>query len=225
MPQNSENQRLFDEAVAHLSKKEYKLGIEALSAIREKGFVSADLEANLGHALVEVGQIGPGIQHLMNAVALDRFSFENRSDLLLAQSKVEGGLGQSSSHPSEIASQISSYIRPAESLALSSVLLLTLIGLFLLKKLQKSLAIGLSAALSLFLILSAFSSLSRSIYIVAKDSEIRMSPLESAEVSQSLKAGTRLRVLRTSGQFSEVERANSFNRAWIKSDSLFVSPY
>lgn len=224
MAQNQEFEASFQEALKLFQQKSYREGIDRLLDIRAKGFVSANLENNLGRAFCEGGQIGQCVEHLTYAVALNRFDANYRRDLQTAQARVDSGFGQPSTHPSETANTISSYLRPEESFSVASLLILTLIALKLLKNISKRIQFSLASIILLICALSIFSLMGSSIAVVTKDAELRLNPLESADSVQTLKSGTRLQILKVSGNFVEVERTNAF-RGWIKNDTIVKSPY
>jgi len=224
MAQEQSAQALFDEAIVLLNKNAWKDAIDKLLEVRARGLVSADLENNLGRAFCEGGQSGPCIEHLTNAIALDRWNQNYRNDLAVAQSKIESGLGQPFNHPAENAHQFASYIRPIEFLSLSSFTLIIILALYFLKKLTRK-YLYLLGSLSLSLLaLSIFSLMSAKIAIVKIDADLKFGPLESADTVQVLKSGTRLRFIRESGPYVEVERTNSF-RGWLKSEAITKSPF
>jgi hypothetical protein len=153
-------------------------------------------------------------------VALDRGNSSFRDDLELAQSKINGGLGQPMSHPSEWAWKVASYARPNEILGVASLLLLVFLSFKYIRKpmtrLQHVLAlalIGLVAGLGLFARSSA------SIAICESEIPLRSGPLESSEPVMNLVAGTRLRIIRESLPFVEVERPNAF-RGWVETSKI-----
>jgi hypothetical protein len=219
MARNPKLQQAFDQALQLLGAGKLKDATDAMQSIRQQGFTSPALEADLGRALVETGDPGHGVLHLMNAVALDRMDSSYRHDLLVAQSRVEGGVGLPMSHPSEWGFKIGSYIRPTESLALAAVFLLVLLGTRFLRPLSKRIQIGLAACILVFIALGIFAQSARSIAIVTREADLKSAPLASSDVLQSLKPGTRLRIIRNSGNFSEVERPNAF-RGWMSSNEL-----
>ena len=224
MAPNEELQTSFDAALELLKKDSFREGADLLLAIRSKGFVSADLENNLGRAFCEGGQLAQCIEHLNYAVALDRFNTNYRNDLKAAQAKVESSTGTTASHPSEIANLISSYLRPEESFGLASLLLLTLMALQLFRKITNRLTVTLGFSVIALACLGVFSVWGSSVAIVSRDVDLKQNPLEASDAIQVLKSGTRLKVLRVSGAFAEVERTNSF-RGWIKNDAVTKTPY
>lgn len=202
-------------------------GAEAVGqfeAVVGSGFTSADLERNYGRALVETGQVGNGIAHLTNGVALERFNPEIRRDLKMGQGKVDANLGQPLSHPAEWGWRIASYARPRELFTLSALSVGIALAFALLGTRTKRPFIFFILLAVIGAGVGGFASLGRSIDVVLGATELRSAPLESAEALQTLPDGTRLRVLRKSGAFAEVERPGSF-RGWVVREKLRASPF
>lgn len=219
MMKQHEAQQLFDEGAKLLSEAKFVEARDTFLQIYKSGRVSAGLEANLGRALVETGDLGGGISHLSRAVALDRWDDLNRSDLLLAQQKVESGWGVPMKHPAEWGQWWSTYLRSQENASIASFLLLILLATLFFKKLKRYAHYAIGAGVFIFASLAILSLYGNSLSFVVKDADLKSAPLESAEMLQTLKSGARLRVIRQSGDFSEVERSGAF-RGWIKSSDL-----
>ncbi len=214
-----EAQKVFDEGVKLLSEKKFAEARDRFLLIQKSGHSSADFQANLGQAQVESGELGPGIFSLHLAVAQDRWDSQHRRDLNFAQTKVESGWGLPMKDPAEWGQSLSTYLRPTEMASLCALFLLAFLTLRFYKKLKKGPALAL-----LFLTLASAGGAGlawwgRSIGIVQSHTVLKNAPLESAEQSTELKSGVRLRVIRESGDFSEVERTGAF-RGWVKSDQI-----
>lgn len=220
---STEAQSEFLEASKLISEKKFSEAREKLLALREKNFVSADLESNLGRALVEDGHLGHGTWHYMWAVRLDRFNSEHRRDLALAQSKVESGLALPMRDPSEWGYALSSYLRPGESASLGSITLLALLFLKIYKNASRQILLSLSIVSALFFAGAGLGLLGKKVVIVASDASLRDAPLESASVIQPVKGGARAHLIRKSGDFSEIERTGAL-RGWINSRDLLKAP-
>jgi len=219
-------EQVFSTALEQLAQNKPADAVTHFEALLKTGFTSAAVERNFGRALIETNQLGPGIAHLTRAIALSRFDGDARNDLRVAQAKVEAGYGLPMAHPAEWGQKISSYLRASELGALGGLGLLGAMAarLYLTGSRRKKISL---AALVLGLLLSAgavFSLTSRSIAVVVADAELKQAPLESAATLSSLKSGMRVRVLRESGLFSEVERTNGF-RGWLPSTALERTPY
>lgn len=223
--QTQSAQEVFDGATQSLSQGKAAEAVQSLEAIRSSGVTSADTEGNLGHALAEKGELGAGISHLTNAIAIDRIEPRYRNDLRVAQAKVESQMGSRMSHPVEWGNRIGSYLRPSELLFLSNFFLLGGFAILLFVKNKKmrffSVAIFFAA---LFATASGFARYGRSVGVLIEAAELHGAPISSSETIQSLPSGTRLRIIRTSGEFAEVERPGSF-RGWIVQKSVARSPY
>lgn len=220
----SEAQALFDEGVKLLSETRYPEAKEKFIAVQKANFASADLDANLGRALVESGETGPGIYHLQKAIGQERFDSLHRNDLRFAQAKVESAWGLPMKHPAEWGEQISTYLRAPESFATSTFLILLFAALRFLRMGRGYVRALLVAGAVVFVLFGALSLYGRSLGTLVQDSELRSAPLASAEVTQALKSGVRLRVVRQSGDFSEVERTGAF-RGWVFTRDLAKSPF
>jgi hypothetical protein len=220
-------QSLFDQAQQKLAAKDFPSARDLLLKIKEQGFTSASLEAALARAQFEAGEHGLAVQAWSQAIALDRLNTTYRSDLELAQSKIPGGVGTKLEHPAEFAQTLSSYARPSEQFLGASVLLLILLWLKLsgmAEKTSKALRIFLLSLSFIFAASAGFSLWSQSISVLMAPTTLKPAPLESAEGSLELAPGTRVRVLKKSGAFVEIERPNSF-RGWVKEESISRSIY
>jgi hypothetical protein len=216
-------QEAYNAALKDLAEKKLDHGIAKLIELRKQGQTSSGLESSLGRALVEQGDFGQGIPLLINSIALDRWSSTSRQNLSLAQERVLSGAGQALNHPAEWASQFSSYVRAEESLFLAVACVVAFLWTRLLKKGGKF--HRPIAALALLLILtSGFARLSLSIATVTQEADLRSAAVASAEVAQKLPPGSRVRVIQSSGDFSEVERPGSF-RGWVDTKVLVMNAY
>ena len=220
---SADAQKEFTDAAKLISEKKFSEAREKLLELRSKNLVSADLESNLGRALVEDGHYGHGTWHYMLAIRLDRLNGDHRRDLALAQNKVESGLALPMRDPSEWGYTVSSYLRPGEALSLASLTLLLAAFLNLNKRATRRMTIGLIAMAILLAGLSGLGLLGRKVVIVASDASLRSAPLESAEVTQPVKGGARAHLIRTSGDFSEIDRTGAF-RGWINTRDLLKAP-
>lgn len=216
---------VFEEGARLLGENKHAEALERFEAILKSGHTSSDLEAYAGRAYVQSGKPGAGLPHLMNAVAMDRFDTAHRTDLQHAGTLVEGGMGTAMAHPAEWANRLASYLRPSESLALGSLCVLAiLVPKALRKSLPKKAAYATATLALIFGTLSFFAYQSRSLGVLVEESELHAAPLPSSETLQRLPAGTRLRTIRVSGDFAEVERPSAF-RGWIETSKIYRSPY
>jgi len=201
--------------------------IELLNKINAAGFTSPQLEANLGRAYGRLENWPEAILHLEDAVQQDRWSSSIREDLHFSQEKIEGGVGLPMSHPAEWGYRISSYVRSHELFTVSfACLWVFLMFWYQKRRLHPKVWIPSGLLLVLLFSVSIFSLTGQNLAVLSSKTEVelRSAPLDNAEVLAQVKAGTRLRVLRNSGDYSEVERPNSF-RGWVQSKSLqMLSP-
>lgn len=196
--------------------------IQLLSKIREGGFSSPQLEANLGRAYGRLENWPQSIFHFEEALRQDRWSSEIREDLVFAQEKIQAGMGLPLSHPAEWGYRISSYVRSSELFSVSFACLWVFLY-FWYQKRRLHPKIWVPSTLLLLALFSAsfFSLAGRGLAVLSTPTDValRSAPLENAEEIAQVRPGTRLRVLRSSGAFSEVERPNAF-RGWVESKSL-----
>jgi hypothetical protein len=209
----------FEEANSLLATGKFSEAAAKYDEIIQSGFTSAEMESNFGRSLVESGRIAPGLVHLEKSQKLDRFSSSIRQDLNYARRRVDSQLGTVMEHPAEWGYQIRSFIRPQECFYIGAVLFAFLILSTTLKNKSKLIFKFLVTTGCLFLCLGIAGRYSESLAILISDSELKNAPLSSAEVIQKLPAGTRLRVIRNSGSFSEIERSGVF-RGWISSTEI-----
>jgi tetratricopeptide (TPR) repeat protein len=231
----SEQALSIDEAYSQALKilgdkdtKQTELGqaIELLQKISAAGYTSAQLEGNLGRAFARLENWPQAVLHFQKAVSLDRWNSELRDDLSFAQEKIEGGQGRPLSHPSEWGYRIASHVRPKELFA--GALFLTwlfLMWAFVKKGLPRKIWIPSSVVLAALFALAGFSSTGSSLATVASSeaAPLRSAPLENSEEKTALRPGTRVRVIRTSGSFTEVEGPDA-GRGWVSSSSLQAVP-
>ena len=224
----NDRQSAFDEALKQLSTGRVVEGIDSLRSLRKQGFTSSELDVNLGRALVERGDMGEGLTYLESAVAIDRFDSRNRQDLEFAQSKVPNNAGTPMSHPAEYAHNIATYLRPLEALSISSLFLIVFGATVLIRGRKnppkRSFVLSMLLFATLITSLGLFATTGRSMGYVMADVDLRSAPLESAEVIMPIKAGSRVRLIRRSGNYSEIERSNAF-RGWVLNDSLTTSAF
>lgn len=197
-------------------------GIALLQKAKAAGLYSPQLEANLGRAFYKLENYPKAVEHFEKAIQFSRWNSSYRDDLKLAQEKVTGQLGTPMQHPAEWGATISSYLRPQEILWVSSLLAIAFLSfLYLKKRVKKKVLITGFSALALCFGVGLFATTGSSIALVKNLNEVavRSAPLDSAETVVSVNAGTRLRILSTSGEFTEVERPNSF-RGWIRSENI-----
>jgi hypothetical protein len=216
-------QEAYNAALKDLAEKKLDQGIAKLIELRKQGQTSSGLEGSLGRALVEKGDFGQGIPLLINSIALDRWSTTSRHNLALAQERVVSGTGLPLRHPAEWASQFSSYLRAEESFFLGLIFIVAFLYARHLKK-GRRLHRALAIAGLLLMVVASFERLSLSIATITEESDLRSAAVASAEVNQKLPPGARVRVIQSSGDFSEVERPGSF-RGWVDSKSLMMNAY
>jgi len=200
--------------------------IELLQKISAAGYTSPQLEANLGRAYAKLENWPQSILHFQKAVSQDRWNSELRSDLAFAQEKIEAGFGRPLTHPSEWGYRIASHLRPAELLAGGLLLTWALLMMALYKKgLPKKVWIPSSVILVGIFCLAGFSTTGSSLATISSADSVtmRVAALENSEEKVSLKPGTRVRVIRTSGNFTEVETPAT-GPGWIESRSLTPVP-
>ena len=219
-------QQLFDEAAAFQSAAKFEPAIERYQALLKKGITSRDVEANLAKAYAQSKDYGRSIQHWDQAIALSRFDSDARHGLETTQALVENNLGTKMSHPAEFGHQLGSYVRMPDCLSLVVLVVIALIAHQLYGKPEQRKWARISAGILAAFLLGAagWISYGSSIATVVGAGEIRSAPLESADVTDKIPSGTRLRIIRVSGSFAQVERPSGFN-GWINKDLLVQSPY
>lgn len=220
---NPAQQLEFDESAKLISEGKFAEAQDKLLQLRAQNVTSPGLESNLARSLMEKGHLGHSVWHYMIAVRLDRFDTQARRDLALAQSRVEGGVGLAMKDPAEWGYSLSTYLLPSEALSLASLTLLAALFLKVLDKVSRKALIVLAVVGVLFAGMAALGGLGRSIYIVGSDANLRREPLDSSEVVQPVKGGARVKLIRRSGDFSEIERTDSL-RGWIHAKDLLRAP-
>ena len=215
-------QQVFLDGVAKVSEKKTEKALQSFQSIRATGLTSADLESNLGRLLVEQGQVGQGLIHLTTALKLNRFSSDARADLEFARSKVKSGWGQPMSHPAEWGACFATYLRPREC---GIGFLFVLLAYFTFKVFQPALFSKFKQSFAVALAVCALGGglglWGSSFAVLIEESDLKVAPLESSEALLHLESGVRVRKVRASGDFIEVERAGSF-RGWVlKSKVVF----
>jgi hypothetical protein len=212
-------QSAYDRGISYISEGKMKDAVEVFESLLKSGVTSHDLELSLGRALIESGSVHDGLIHLHTALRLGRLDWSTRKDIEVAQSRVAEKQGTPMSHPVEWGYQISSAIRPNEILSLSLFLSLYLASAIYTKKIQKSGKIVGSLLIALSFGVFLLASSAKNIAIAHRDTEVRSTPLESSQVLMKIPDGARLKIVRISGAFTEIERSGSF-RGWVKSEQL-----
>lgn len=203
-----------------LEAKDYTQVATALKAnIAANQTTSAWQEAALGSSQYHLKEMGPAVVHLQNAVFLNRFDRGSRNNLLMAQDSVSGGLGQATNHPADLGFQLATWIRPKESASLAFLVLNIFLIVRFLKKPKLKRDLGLGFLVLAFLILAGISFYGSDVGVVLQETTLKRNPLTSSADIRQLPAGTRVRRLRESGDFVEVERSDAF-RGWLSKDSV-----
>jgi len=217
-------QSAFNRGTQFMAEAKWKDALDIFVLLREQQITSSDLEANLGRTYSELGMHGPAVEHLAQAVQLNRFDFDHRQDLAAAQNRVPEGVGTQMAHPAEWGNRISSFVRPFEAFWLASLMILILFFSRLFRPFGARMKRVLVLGTVVLLVFGILGLAGRSMAVARKDLELRPTPLESSQVLQTIKSGTRLRIIRFSGDFAEVERSSSF-RGWVNSTELARSPF
>ncbi|MEO5666929.1 MAG: hypothetical protein ABIR96_02600 [Bdellovibrionota bacterium] len=200
--------------------------IDLLQKINSAGHSSSQLEANLGRAYAKLDNWPQAVLHFQKAVSLDRWNTDIRDDLNFAQEKIEGGQGRPLSHPSEWGYRIASYARPSELFAVGLGLTwIFLLVAFFKKGLPRKVWIPAALALAAIFGAAGFSTTGSTLATISSADlvPLRSAPLENSEEKTSLKPGTRVRVIRASGAFTQVEGSES-GRGWVDTKALTPVP-
>ena len=219
---DQQDQAQFLKGLELAGQKQHEEALNVWSGIKLKGKTSFELEANIGKTYFELKNYPAAVKSFETAVFLNRFDSSAREDLKLAQAKIEKNFGSSFSHRSEWGATINSWIRFEEAFVLGLLALAVFLFLRLLKRAFKiqTRTLFFSALVSVFFFLISFvghwgTQISRTTF----DCALRTTPLESTDPQQVLPEGTRLRVIRESGNFFEVERVGAF-RGWIEKNKI-----
>ncbi|HVJ66316.1 MAG TPA: hypothetical protein VM901_13745 [Bdellovibrionota bacterium] len=207
---------------SQLDAKDYAGAATSLLAkMQESGTTTAWQEAALGASLYHQNDVGGAVTHTQNAVLMDRWNKIYRNNLVMAQNKVEGGLGESMSHPSDWGFALATWVRPKESASLAFLVLNAFLLLRFFKRPHLTRDLALGVVVLAFLGLSAVGFYGEDIGVVAQNTSLRRQPVESAAEIRSLPAGARVRKIRDSGDFVEIERSEPGTfRGWIKKSDL-----
>lgn len=211
-----------DQINSWLTSKDYKSVVDAISAQqKDSGKSSAWQESALATAEYFLKDYGAAVIHSQNAVLLDRWNSNARNNLAVAQEAVEGGLGKSMSHPANWGFELSTWIRPKESLSLAFLLLNIFLLLRFFKKPHLKRDLGFGFFIVAMLMMSGIGFYGTSIGVIAQNTTIKQQPISSAPDTDTLPAGARVRMIRASGDFIEIERSGSHAyRGWIPKETL-----
>ncbi|NCN28636.1 tetratricopeptide repeat protein [bacterium] len=209
---------LYKEALSELSEGKKGEAAEGLQKILKSGYESSDLYYYLGRAYLEAGNPQQASLNLIKSSARDRFNLSKRKDLAFAQNKVQAGLATPLKHPYEIAQSIASYIRPSESLFLGALIFFSFAVLKYLGKGSTALKRSLIGVSILLTGISGFSMFHTKIAVLTKTTKLHEAPLENSAVRKDLVDSTRVIILRSEPEFSEIERGNL--RGWVKTENL-----
>jgi hypothetical protein len=217
---------LFKKGIEALKEKNFSLSIERFQNARAKGFTSDSLETALGRAFTENGQIAEGLYHLGLASYMSRADKEFVANLNFAQNRVENGWGTRMSHPAELFIKIETRVRSEEMFFLSSVFLfLFLVSLFYKggEVFRKTRFFSLFFSIAILVLSMGTLAFSNSVAVATERTEVRGLPLLSEESKATIPEGTRFRVLRTRGDFLEIERPGQI-RGWIEKRFAKIVP-
>lgn len=214
----------FDEAVKAILEKNFSRAKDILLNLQKSGIDSTDIQANLGRTYFELNDYGNAVWHLENSISLDRLDWSLRRELKLAQSKVAGGFGERVSHPSEWAHSVASFVRPLEFASLASIFLLTALFFKIFNQSKRHISLLLVTAVLLIVCFSLSTTSASLALLLNTETPLKSTPLESAEATNTLSSGTRVRIIRESGNFAEIERPGQF-RGWVSKDALTRLPF
>ncbi len=217
-------QEYFQQGSEYLAQKKFAEAASIFEQLHEQGFLSSGLEHNLALSLAETGKTGEAIAHFHNAIALDRWNQQYRQDLQIAQERVASSQGTTLAHPVEWSHSIASYIRAGEFFSIFSISLLITLGLWAFEKLNKKKLLACLSANVALLVIALFATLSSSVATIKTETNLLSAPILSATPNMKLVAGTRVRIIRSSGSLSEVERPGGF-RGWVESQHLAPSNF
>lgn len=207
-----------------IEKKDFKAAAEQLKDLpKDHQQTSAWQESLLADVYFNVQDYGNAVFHTQNLVLLDRFNSVARNNLKKAQQSIEGNLGTTMQHPADWGFELSTWVHPAESLSVSFLLLNCFLFFRFFKKTNFKRDLILISLTSLFLVISGLGFYGKNIGILTQQTELKRQPLESSSVLRSLPSGSRVRFIRNSGNFTEVERSGSQAlRGWIKKNELHL---
>lgn len=196
---------------------------EALIEATKSGVTSAQAEHLLGRVFIAQEKHFEAQKHLYQSILLDRYGNPAYRDLEILQKKLGSQVASPMAHPSEWGAKISFYF-PMPSWGIFLIIWATL-SLLIAWKSQWRLAqkFVVIAGFIFIFSMSALVYSSHKISLVTQETALRPAAIESSKETQMLSAGTRVRVIKESGDFVEIERTGSF-RGWVKMDSLFSLP-
>jgi len=207
------SQALFDQAVKALGENRFSEARKILIELRQTGVTSADLESNLALALLKTGDPGWAVYHAERALGLDRWNLDRWKELEKINSAVFE-LGATSLSPVDSWIHSSSrLLKSTESAFIGLNLGLALAFLAINKRITKIRLLVLGSPTLLALGYAAFLATGFQVAVTPKESALRRAPLESSSPQGLLKPGTRLEILRASGDFYEVK--NRQYSGWV----------
>mgnify|MGYP000858224869 CR=1 FL=1 len=215
---------VYQQGVAALAGGRPAEAIASFKAVRDAGLSNGALERALGQAYSKSGEQGLALEHLDYAIRLDRWDRAARQDHAWIQGQVESGFGARLSHPVEWSQRISTYVRWNEILFGASLLLLVAAAMRYFRRERRRGAYALGCLALLGFGLAGFVYTGRSVTVLRGKAPLYSTPLSSSASLMELPGGARIRVLRISGDFTEIERPSSF-RGWIETSRLAPNPF
>jgi len=203
-----------------INNEQYPEVIEELNEVlKSKKFTSAWLESTLAKAHQNQGELAQAHIHILNSVFIDRTNSTLRNNLEYTQAQIESQLGTPMQHPADWGFRLASWIRPLESAGISFLFLnsFLLLRFFLKRSTKRDTTLGFCTVL--FMLISLFGYFGTGISVVKSPTQLLESPISSSKELRTIPGGARVRAIKESGKYTEIERADSF-RGWVKSSNL-----
>lgn len=231
--ENQKFQAQVDSARSFYDKKEYQKAIDSYLIIKNKGFQSAELYYNLGNAYYKSGKLGPAIYYYELALNLNPNDEDTKFNLHLANSKtidkievkenfffasIKSGIisAQSTSGWARlcIASNILGFLLLISFVSFSNVILKRI-----------SFWLGICSILGSVLFFSAGKIESNQqnnhshAIILEPSIKVLTGPTNESELKFNLHEGTKVKVLKSEGNWTSVQLANG-NEGWLETKAL-----
>lgn len=220
---------IFDQANALYKENKYDAAAAKFEKILQSGLESGDLYYNLADSYFKQGQVGKAILNYEKAACFIPGDSDLRSNYDYSRSVLN--LGREEFAGNKISVWLARLFAGIGidtltiflSVVYAALFLVLILGMFSgwLKKLSRPLAFILTIAFILGLVSldRKITCLERGAVVISNEAEARFEPLESATAYFTLKEGSKVLILESSGNWCKIKRADG-KVGWVEKSAL-----